>query len=84
MGVRNNIRERSAARGYRTTGDKWVWVLTDPVGAINRTVDSWFGLGSNLQIRPYLYLNRRVRDPAFDSVRWKKDRVVGLEFQLQW
>jgi len=52
MGVRNNIRERSAARGYRTTGDKWVWVLTDPLGAINRTVDGWFGLESNLQIRP--------------------------------
>jgi hypothetical protein len=84
MGVRNNIRERSAARGYRTTGDKWVWVLTDPLGAINRTVDRWFGLESKLQIRPYLYFNRRVRDPAFDAVKWKKDRVVGLEFQLQW
>lgn len=84
MGVRDNVRERSAALGYRTTGDKWKWVLTDPLGAMNRMVDGWFGRDVDLQIRPYLYLNRRVRDPAFDTVEWKKDRIIGLDFQLRW
>ena len=40
MHLRGNVRARDIERGYRSTGDKWIWVLTDPLGSGLRLVDS--------------------------------------------
>ncbi len=84
MRVRDDIRERSDLRGYRTTKDKWVWVLTDPLGAINRQVDKLFGREVTLHSRPYAQSYLPVDNSPADKCRMEKDRVVGLQFYLQW
>jgi len=85
MRVRGDIRERSATRGYRTTKDKWVWVLTDPLGSLNSMFDKWFGWEeSNLQIRPYLSERRPIGNSPFDPIESEKDRVIGVQFSFEW
>jgi hypothetical protein len=84
MRVRQDIETRSIARGYRSTKDKWLWVLTDPLGAINRQVDRWMGVDTELQIRPYVHLNRRTRNSSSGPAEWQKDRAIGLAFSLEW
>jgi len=83
MKLRRNIRDREDERGYRTTGDKWVWVLTDPLGSLNRQVDRLFGRNTQAEIRPYRYVARI--DPALPNRTAGGDDVVyGLEFRLRW
>jgi hypothetical protein len=84
MGVRNDIRAQSALSGHRTTGQKWVMVLTDPLGALNRQVDKLFGHETSLQIYPYFYAKQPVVRPDGATVQWKQDRVIGLRFHLRW
>ena len=84
MGVRNDIRAQSALSGHRTTGQKWVMVLTDPLGALNRQVDKLFGHETSLQIYPYFYAKQPVVRPDGATVQWKQDRVIGLRFRLRW
>lgn len=84
MGVRNDIRAQSASRGQRTTGQKWVMVLTDPLGALNRQVDKMFGHETSLQIYPYFYAMQPVFDPDSLTVEWRQERVIGLRFHLRW
>lgn len=84
MGVRDDIREQSATRGYRTTKENWVWVLTDPLGSLNSQFDKLFGWDSQLQIRPYLSKRRRIRNVPFDPIELEKDSVVGLQLSLRW
>jgi len=84
MGVRDNIRVNSTARGYRTRKEKWVMVLTDPLGALNSQVDKWVGYEASLQIYPYFHVEQRAgRSPA-NPIDWDSDRVVGLNFRLVW
>jgi hypothetical protein len=84
MNVRDNILEREIALGHRTTKDKWLWVLTDPLGSLNRGVDKLFGRQTDLQIRPYSFV--RSRDPGmlFGQAPWDDERTYGIEFRLRW
>ena len=71
MRVRGNILERDAEGLARTTRDKWVWGLTDPLGYLNGQVDRLVGRDTHLHIRPY----RRIQSD---------DVAYGIEFRLQW
>ncbi len=82
--VRKNIEDRSIERGFLTRKDKWLLALTDPLGAINRQVDNWLGLEADLQLRPYVKMNRPTRNLPFESAEWKQGRTVGVNFSLQW
>ena len=84
MRVRRDIRDRSATRGYRTTKEKWQWVLTDPLGSLNRQVDRLFGRDVYLRVRPYVSSRRRYGDLPFDPMRRDDDRITGLQFYLRW
>lgn len=84
MGVRNDIRAQSASSGQRTTGQKWVMVLTDPLGALNRQVDKMFGRETSLQIYPYFYAKQPVIVPGSSTVEWRQEPVIGLRFHLRW
>lgn len=84
MGVRDRIELHSLERGYRTTKDKWILALTDPLGAINRTVDRWLGHDADLQLRPYLKVNKLHRSASFGPPAWEEDREIGLAFSLRW
>lgn len=84
MRVRDNIRDRDEEFGYRTTKDKWLWVLTDPLGSLNQQVDTLFGRETRLQIRPYSYVVSHDHAMLSGPVVPKADIVYGLEFRLQW
>jgi hypothetical protein len=84
MSVRNDIRVQTASNGHTTTGQKWVIVLTDPLGALNRQVDKLFGYETGLQVYPYFYMKQPVVDPGGRIVEWKQDRNIGLRFHMRW
>jgi len=84
MNVRDNIRERDATLGYRKTKDKWLLVLTDPLGSLNRQFDKLFGWETELQIVPYSYVMRRDPGELMESVPWTEERVYGIQFRLRW
>jgi len=84
MKVRDRIREREMALGHKTTGDKWLWVLTDPLGSLNHQFDKLFGWDTELQLRPYSYVRRHDPATPLESIPWKEDRVYGLEVSLRW
>ena len=85
MHLRDNVRERDAARGYRSTGDTWIWVLTDPLGSLNRQFDKWFGWDTEVELRPYRMqtdieqIGESKRPATRDS-----DYAYGLELQVRW
>ena len=84
MGVRHDIREREDMLGYRATRDKWLWVLTDPLGSLNSQVDRMFGRETQLQIQPYGYSAHRDQGFPREPNRQDIEIVYGLQFRLQW
>lgn len=84
MQVRSGIREREFELGYRTNKDKWLWVLTDPLGSLNQRVDRMLGRESRLQLRPYRYVSPCIPGARADWNRFNEETVYGLEFRLQW
>ena len=84
MGVRSNIRERETDRGFKSTRDKWLWVLTDPLGSLNRRVDKWFGRETSFHMQPYISESRRYRWAPLEPYNGETDRVVGVQFYLTW
>ncbi|MEZ5490665.1 MAG: DUF3943 domain-containing protein [Gammaproteobacteria bacterium] len=54
MGIRNAVRERASARGYRTRGETWTWYLTDPLALINGGVSRLLGQQASLSFRPLI------------------------------
>ena len=84
MRVRDDIVDRDVQGLPRTTRDKWVWVLTDPLGSLNSRVDALVGRNARFQMRPYF---RRQSFVAVDSpalAEGQEDIVYGIEFRLEW
>lgn len=84
MDVRREIRQRDFDRGYRRTRDKWVWVLTDPLGAINRQTDRLLGRETRLQILPYARSLRPENANFADAAPQDEAFVYGVAFRLEW
>lgn len=84
MDVREGVRERTAERGYRSTGDKWVWVLTDPLGSLNRQVDKLFGIETEVSFMPYFVTAPAIADPHArpHARRSTQDPAVGLKMTV--
>lgn len=84
MNLREGVHDRDANRGYRSTGDKWVMTLTDPLGGLNRQVDRLFGRDVELMMMPYMSVkpppDRYPRRPSSSQDEF----VVGLTFRLSW
>ena len=84
MQVREGVRERTDLRGYRSTGDKWIWVLTDPLGSLNHQVDKLFGVDADISLRPYFATSLPFEDPYARPFTNADDEVVGLNLELNW
>ncbi len=84
MRVRDNVRAREYELGYRTKKDKWIWVLTDPLGSLNQQFGKLFGKKTALQIRPYRYAARRNPVRPFELAVPENDVVYGLELRFEW
>jgi hypothetical protein len=84
MDVRADIRTREAELGYRKTGDKWLWVLTDPLGAMNRQVDRLFGRDVDVQLMPYRYVPQRLDRRPLPEHLVDNEPVYGIQLQINW
>jgi hypothetical protein len=87
MHLRDNVRERDAERGFRSTGDTWIWVLTDPLGSLNQQFDKWFGWDTEVELRPYrMHMDveqigdSKPKPPVTDE----SDYAYGLQLQVRW
>jgi len=84
MRVRSDIIDRDTQGLARTTRDKWVWVLTDPLGALNNRVDALLGRDARFQIRPYYRKQSLVAANPVFLVEGRHDVIYGIEFRLEW
>ena len=84
MRVRGAIVERDTQGIARRTRDKWVWVLTDPLGALNARVETLLGRDAHFQIRPYLRKQQFVATNLPAMAEASEDIVYGIEFRLEW
>ncbi|NNF40684.1 MAG: DUF3943 domain-containing protein [Woeseiaceae bacterium] len=84
MNVRDGILIREQELGFRTTKDKWAWVLTDPLGSLNNQVDKMFGRETHLQLLPYRQVARRHHQWPGNVTTTDKDVVYGVGFSLQF
>lgn len=85
MAVREDILAGTEAVSELPLQQRVVLTLTDPLGAINRTVDRWFGLDQRFTVQPFV-LTRDVRHGVQDGVTRPADteRVYGLTFIYVW
>lgn len=84
MRVREDIRDREDEFGYRTRKDQWLWVLTDPLGSLNKQVDKLVGREMELQIQPYSYVMRPATTTRSGVLVADSDVVYGLQVELRW
>ncbi len=84
MTVRDGIRDREVELGYRTRRDKWLWVMTDPLGALNGQFDRLTGRSARLRLRPYRYDPRLGEQPLLAPSRLESDPVYGIELRIEW
>jgi hypothetical protein len=85
MHVRGNVRARDIERGYRSTGDKWLWVLTDPLGSLNRQFDKWFGWDTEVGLRPYRAQSKNEAQSVSGPPDSKdSEYTYGLQLQVRW
>ena len=82
--VRCDIRARDAERGYRSTGDKWKWALTDPLGGMNRLVDRWTGRETRWQLRPMRAAPNTLPRGLTGRPPERREAVYGFEFEISW
>jgi hypothetical protein len=64
---------------------RFILAMTDPLGAINHTVNGWFGLEQRFNVQPYVKV-RAVRDRFADvgPVPPQTERVYGINFTYHW
>ena len=84
MEVREGVREREAELGYRRTRDKWIWVLTDPLGEANNALDRAFGRDVNVQLRPYMYVSQNDALSSLAPQHLQTEPVYGIQFHIEW
>jgi len=84
MQVREGVRERTDLRGYRSSGDRLIWVLTDPLGSLNHQMDKLFGVEADITLRPFIATSMPFEDPYARPYAGGADEVVGLNLKLNW
>lgn len=84
-----DLRHRTASR-YEP-GEAMAWrhrallVLTDPIGALNRKVQSWVGIEeSEASLRLYTSASQPGFSPRFAGDGGLDDRVYGLRLDFRW
>jgi len=88
MDIRYGIEEKRLERGKLTGWDKFVLVATDPLGALNNSVDRLFGREVQVYVVPY-HSRRRPEDTG---VGWRQgdrmdrpiDDTYGLQVKVVW
>ncbi len=85
MHLRDGIRAREQETGQRGFGDNVLWIATDPLGAVNRQIDRWFGWEqSAVSIRPYYIENRTGRVERGLGPDGTENVEYGIRFRVAW
>jgi hypothetical protein len=84
MRVRERIMARHVPGEPVPFGNRLVLVLTDPIGAINRQVQSWLGLSGRAALQPYYSLQRVGAPRSYEESDIPADRVYGLRVNYRW
>lgn len=88
MDVRAGIQKKSA--GELSGTDKFILVMTDPIGAMNEEVESWFGGKAEASLRPML--GPQFQKTVVNSRQFEENRQLsylgtsnlGVKMTLQW
>lgn len=85
MRVRKDMTRGRDATGELPFHQKFVITLTDPLGAINNTVDRWLGLEHRFNVRPFLR-TQRIRDRVDGDHAASEDseQLIGITFSYRW
>ncbi len=85
MTVREGILADYGDSGELPFGRRAVLAMTDPLGAINRSIDRWLGLDQRFTIQPFVVtqaVRRPIQDGALQSV--ESEQVYGFTFTYVW
>jgi len=88
MEVRANIHKKPA--GTLSATDKFVLVMTDPMGAMNEVVEGWFGNNSEASLRLMIgpqFQTSAVSDAGFNETTQTSyigTSTVGMKMTLRW
>jgi hypothetical protein len=85
MGLRESILAQRGPGNELPFRQRFLLVATDPLGAINRTVDGWFGLDQRLTVQPYVKVQAAKERVANSGVvPAQTERVYGINFTYLW
>jgi len=88
MDVRAGIEKKPISE--RSGTDTFILVMTDPMGAMNRKVESWFGNKSEVTLRPMIgpqFQTPLVSDARLDSAtqtNYIGTTTFGMKMALRW
>ena len=84
MGLRARTLASYAPGEEMRFGDRALLALTDPLGAINRQVQSWLGVDAETSFYPYFGPQRLGARAQYSDDRFETDWVYGLRFNYRW
>ncbi len=83
MDVRDRIEARHDGSSKMPFRDRFVLVMTDPLGELNHVVDGWFGIGNDLTIMPYQHPSSLSFETGYASTE-SPGKVYGLTIEYRW
>lgn len=85
MGVRERILAGHDGLTELPFGNRLILTITDPLGALNRAVDGWFGFGQQFSIQPLVYTVTTPHAAHTNGIAAGDDeRVFMLTFTYRW
>jgi hypothetical protein len=84
MDVRARVTRRYAPEEQMLFRHRALLAVTDPLGAINRQVQSWFGLNEELRMQPYFGPRRVDARASYAKDHVEVDWVYGLQVHYRW
>lgn len=84
MQLRERILAGQAPGAPLSPRDRTVLALTDPLGAINRQVQSWLGRNAEASLAPMIALRRVGGGQRYAGDDSPHERVVGIRLNYRW
>lgn len=84
MSLRARTRDRYGAGESMSFGDRAVMILTDPLGAINRQVQSWLGVRAESSFHPYFGRQRVGVAQPYHADHVEADWSYGFRLNYRW
>jgi hypothetical protein len=82
--VRKRVELRNADVDVMSFKDKFLMVMTDPLGALNRTLGKRLGHDAYMDFRPYVREQRNYTSSGGAGLVASREAVIGLNMSLRW